>query len=70
MSYKAEVVADSGGAWTGNRMRFATKKEAELYVLDLALRWTLVGDIRVVESDEPVNYELVDGRFVHIEGAP
>jgi hypothetical protein len=35
--------------------------EAELYVADLASRWTLVTDTRVVEVDRPANYELVLG---------
>jgi hypothetical protein len=34
-------------------LRFATKDEAERYVHDLMMRWTLVTDTRVVESDDP-----------------
>jgi hypothetical protein len=62
MSFAAEVIADSGGKWAGNALRFATREEAEIYVADLARRWTLVTDTRVVEwPEEPANYEIVDG---------
>jgi hypothetical protein len=55
MSWKAEVIADNSGKFCGNGLRFATKREAEAYARDLANRWTLVSEWRVVESDEPVN---------------
>lgn len=54
MSFKAEVIADNSGKWVGNLLRFATAKEAEAYVRDLAWRWTSVKDTRVVECDDPV----------------
>src|SRR6476469_6351131 len=43
-SWKPEVIASKGGQCTGNALRFATKLEAERYVYDLAVRWTLVTD--------------------------
>ncbi len=60
-SWKAEVIADNSGKFCGNRLRFATKEEAECYARDLAGRWTLVREWRVVESDEPVNRKIVNG---------
>jgi hypothetical protein len=63
MSWAPEVIADNSGKWCGNALRFATREEAEANVLDLAMRWTLVRDTRVVESDEPVNYTWIDGRL-------
>jgi hypothetical protein len=54
-SYAAQVIADSTGEWVGNGLRFATKAEADAYVLDLQWRWTAVRDTRVVESQDPVN---------------
>lgn len=63
MSWKPEVIADSSGKWTGNALCFATKAEAKRYVADLAMRWTLVIDTRVVESDEPVNCSIVNDRL-------
>lgn len=62
MSWKPEVIAD-GNSWVGNALRFATREEAEANVRDLAWRWTLVRDTRVVESDEPVNYAYADGNL-------
>lgn len=66
MSYAAEVIADSTGKWVGNQMRFATKGEATMYVSDLAMRWTAVRETRVVESADPVNYQIVDGKMTYI----
>lgn len=54
MSYKSEVIADDSGKWAGNGLRFETEAEAQAYVADLARRWTLVRETRVVESDDPV----------------
>jgi len=67
MSWKAEVIADSSGNFTGDALRFATEKEASEYVRDLEWRWTSVRDTRVVESADPVNYVWVDGRAQRIE---
>ena len=67
MSWKAEVIADSSGKFCGNALRFATREEAETYVLDLSMRWTLVRETRVIESDDPVNYKIEDGRLVCLE---
>lgn len=66
MSYKPEVIADASGKWCSNELRFATTDEAEAYVTDLSIRWTLVRQRRVVESDEPVNARFVQGRTEHL----
>jgi hypothetical protein len=52
MSYKAEFLADRTGSWVSNQLRFATEQEARAYLVS---RRIAVRDIRVVESDEPVN---------------
>lgn len=49
--YKIEVIADSSGQWAGNAMRYATQEEAEAAARDLASRWVLVREWRVVECD-------------------
>lgn len=67
-SFAPQVIADSSGQWTGNALRFATEEEALGYANNLAMRWTLVTDRRVVLSDDPVNYRWVDGRLVPVEG--
>ena len=66
MSWKPEVIADSSGEWCGNGLRFATKQEAEDNVRDLEMRWYLVRETRVVESDDPVNYIYHDRQLRHV----
>lgn len=60
MSWKPEVIADDSGKWAGNALRFATKEEAEGNVANLASRWMLVRETRVVECTDPVNYKWTD----------
>jgi hypothetical protein len=68
ISWKPEVqTAGGAGKWSGNACRFATEAEAKDYVIDLSMRWTAVSDFRVVESDDPVTYEMVEGRARPIE---
>lgn len=62
MSYKPEVQTDATGTWSGNALRFATEAEAQAWVADLAMRWILVRDVRVVESDDPVTHRIIDHR--------
>lgn len=66
MSFAPEVIADRSGKFCGNSLRFATREEAEKNVADLAARWFLVTDTRVVESTDPVNYAYVDGQLVAV----
>jgi hypothetical protein len=61
-SYAPEVIADNSGQWAGNGLRFATKEEAEENVANLASRWYLVQDTRVVETNDPVNYAWITGK--------
>ena len=59
-SYKPEVIADPGRVgrqW----LRFATRDGAIDNVQDLMYRWLAVREVRVVESDDPVNYRWVNG---------
>jgi hypothetical protein len=70
MSWAPEVIADNSGKFCGNALRFATREEAEANVRDLAMRWTSVRDTRVVESPDPVNYAVIDGRLVRLEEDP
>jgi hypothetical protein len=61
MSYKPMVLV--GREWAGNALRFATKEEAEANAMNLMWRWTLASDVRVDESDDPVNYRWVNGQL-------
>jgi hypothetical protein len=69
MSFKPEVVADSSGRFAANNLAFATRAEAETSARDLAARWTLVTDWRAVESDQPVNARIVEGRLELVSAA-
>lgn len=64
MSFAAEVIADDSGTFAGNSLRFASEAEADAYVKDLARRWTLVRETRVVQSDDPVNYKIENGTLM------
>jgi hypothetical protein len=59
MSWAPEAITDSG-QWAGNRLRFATKEEAETYLAELGS----VRSTRVVESSDPVNYRWENGQLV------
>lgn len=59
-SFAPEVHTNASGEpnWASNAMRFKTEEEAQLWVDDLERRWLLVMGKRVVESDDPPNYEI------------
>jgi hypothetical protein len=59
MSYKPEVFVD--GQWASNALAFRTEKEALISAHELMSRWLKVEDYRAVESEQAVNYEIVDG---------
>lgn len=61
MAFKAQVKTPGDRDWCGNGLVFATKGEAERYVVNLSFRWTLVEQMRVIETDEAVNYIADDG---------
>jgi len=66
-SFKPEVIADSSGKWCGNSLRFETREEAEGNVFDLSMRWMLVRETRVVESEDPPTHRWIDGALVDIK---
>jgi hypothetical protein len=65
VSYKPEVLVQ--GQWSQNNLAFATYEEAEQSAKDLYSRWMLVTDSRAVESDQPVNYKIVDNVMSAVE---
>lgn len=69
MSYKIEVHIKSEGSWTGNAIRYETEEEAQTAGRDLLSRWWVPDTFRVVESEEPVNYVIWEGRTFNIEKA-
>jgi len=66
MSFAPEVTTDNSGKFYGNSVRFATREEAEANVANLASRWFLVRETRVVEATDPVNYQWVSGNLVPV----
>jgi len=58
MSYKPEVQTNKDPNFYGNNVAFATHAEAERSAQDLMARWFAVNEWRVVESDQPVNWQL------------
>jgi hypothetical protein len=60
MSWRPEVRV--GNHWEKNSVVFATKEEAAENARNLFNNWTTADDYRAVETDEPVNYQMVDGR--------
>jgi hypothetical protein len=57
MSFKAEVTAESSGAWASSALRFATQEEAEKYIM--FMHAAAVREARVVEVDDPTNAAFV-----------
>ncbi len=64
MSFKAEVQVSRDPTWYSNEIRLPTQTEAEQYARDLADRWTLAVQHRVVEVDEPANAHWAGGGLV------
>ena len=68
MSWKPEVkVTNNGGQWSQNNLAFATEAEALESARDLFNRWFLCEDFRAAESDQPVNYAIVDGKLQEVK---
>lgn len=67
MSFKPEISTDGGKSYNQNNLAFATEAEALASAKDLFNRWMLVTDYRATESDQPVNYALVDGVLTSVE---
>jgi hypothetical protein len=55
MSYRVEVQTKGDPKYYGNMLVFATIGEAEAYARNLASRWILVEQWRVVRCDDAVN---------------
>lgn len=64
LSYRPMVCVQ--GEWVGNGLRFATEEEARRSAVATACRWTLVDDYRTDQSNDPVNYAIVDECLVEI----
>ena len=67
MSWKPEISTDGGKTYGQNGQAFATEAEARAMAADIFSRWMLATDYRVTESDEPVNYRLIDNKLEPVE---
>jgi hypothetical protein len=67
MSWKPVVQTDRTGKWYDNALRFETKEEALLSACDLMNRWLSVLACDAQESEDPVNYRLVDGQLEQVK---
>ncbi len=61
MSWKPEIQTVNDEKYYQNNLCFATKEEAEASAADIFNRWMLATNYRAAESDDPVNYRIVDG---------
>lgn len=61
MSFKPMIQTANGTKYYANSTAFATREEAEASAKDIFNRWMLATDWRVDESDEPVNWAIIDG---------
>lgn len=69
-SYAPQLQTNRYDMWHGNRLRFTTYEEAMEYVRALRGRWrTAVSDIRVVETNDPVNARWYAGRTEQLEAS-
>jgi hypothetical protein len=65
-NFKPQVFVQ--GEWAGNALVFATHEEALANARDLMRRWLLVDDVRVVESNDPVNYAWTAKGLIEADG--
>ena len=63
MNYRPEISTDGGKSFGQNAQVFATKEEAEAMAKDIFSRWMLATDYRAVETEDPVNYRIVDNKL-------
>lgn len=61
MSFKPMIQTANDFKYYPNNTAFATREEAEIAAKGIYSRWMLAVDWRVDESDEPVNYTVVNG---------
>ncbi len=66
MSFKPMIQTADCQDYFPNSTAFATREEAEIAAKDIYARWMLATDWRVDESDEPVNYSIVDGVMIPV----
>lgn len=67
MSWKPVFKMPNDPKFYDNAQRFATEKEARDSAAARFMVWTMPEAYDVLESADPVNYTIVDGRDTHID---
>ena len=62
-NYRPEISTDGGKSFGQNAQVFATKEEAETMAKDIFNRWMLATDYRAAETEDAVNYRLIDNKL-------
>ena len=68
MNFRPELSTDRGVSFGQNAQVFATREEAETMARDIFNRWLAATDYRVTETEDPVNYAVVDGALIALPG--
>ena len=63
MNYRPELSTDGGKSFGQNAQVFAKKEDAEWMAKDIFGRWFAATDWRVTETEDPVNYRLIDNKL-------
>lgn len=67
MSFKVEVKTFGESTYATNAIVLETEDEAKVYGRDLAGRWMMVEEWRVITSEDAPNYKIEEGRMVAIK---
>lgn len=67
LSFAPEVMTRDSGVFIGNKLRFATRFEAQAWIDDLSSRWFAVSNTRIVESTSSVNCYFQNGKLEYLE---
>lgn len=67
VSYKPQFKVFGDPKFYSNGIAFATHAEAEENAREKYNSWTSAEEYRVVESDEPVNYAMVEGQLTPVK---
>jgi hypothetical protein len=66
-SYAPQVATDKSQRFAGNALRFPSYEEARANVEELASRWMLVVETRVVGSNDAPTHRWIEGKLSAIQ---
>ena len=67
MSWRVGIKTAGDIDWVSNQLRFKSIDEAKRYSVDLDWRWTVKKEMKILQSDDPVNAAWRDGRVIHLD---